>query len=594
MSKDIKITFSIGPLVGNLPLSDRNKFPEILEKVAQLFFSQYSALKMKCFNLEFQYSYLLDGKLKSIDATLSHVPNLNFPGSDKDKEVLIEISKSIIRAELAQWTLSRRFSDIEISKLILISEIIFSDTEDKPENMLVDAKSFFYGRSGVINENCERDFWSRMVKATYTPDLILLDKMNKVRSQTISLSQLEKNHATQVLLFNKNAKAITDKLYETILSFRIVFSREADFGENVQRNKLIETLMPVVIERLQEFLCSPIFRFEIKLLRNENANIILLPEIKIYLLTVREYKTETDLEEITSKIMASFSSLDDPRSNLNDLFEIPLSMRNRIVKELAFYVEALEVNILSIPCSYDEMIISNHPANIATPRDNIGNVIRLEYNFVALKSQNHEKAQQQTSLAIDIRVPTSCTIGRNGFGEASGQFFLTPLKLSDKRPEEAKKNTPGLFPSSKIQNLFSTSNTSAMRDEKLLHELLSEKYKTDNPIEKKLHLEKAIRNAAHNGYVDDLKLFLKFREKFSINVDGVFGNGNMKTALHYAVLRFTDQHVECAKLLLESGARLDSKNENGVTAEDMILLNSNPRMKELRQRIGDEKVSLKP
>lgn len=592
MSRDIKITFEISEKIGELlAFDDRGRIFEILEPIVESFFSHFSNLNIRCSDLKFQYAYFFNAQPRSIIATLSHVPNSDFSGSAVDKEKLVNTAKNFIVAESKKHNLSAGAERVGISNIIGITCVEFSDAEEKPADLLVDANSFFYIHKQPINEKCERDYFKKKIRATFTPDFTLQEK--KV-ALTTPLPALEIDKSTRVCLFNRNIPINTEKLHETVISFQMLFSREADFGRNATRNKHIETIIPIMILRIHELLQSPILRFAITLRPNENSNIISLPEIKILLLTSREFKLDTDLNEITTAIMKCFSSLDDPSNNLVALLGLPLKMQPLITKEFAFYTEALKPNITSTPCVDDEISISIHPVNIATLPDRVGATVKIEYEFqVARKQLNQAQPAHKTSITIDARKPVDTIFIRDGFGQLKQQTFLPTQGTSNAQLFQTRTPSITTLPIlMKPKTLQTTTDTAEKSEEAVLNELLSGKYKTDNPIERKLHVEKAIRNCAHNGYASDLKLFLKFKEKLSFNVDGVAGNGNLKTALHYCVSRSTDQHVECATLLLESGAKLDLKDEKGATAEDIILLKATPAMEELRNKFLQRQSSL--
>ena len=119
------------------------------------------------------------------------------------------------------------------------------------------------------------------------------------------------------------------------------------------------------------------------------------------------------------------------------------------------------------------------------------------------------------------------------------------------------------------------------QEEATLYQLLSGKYKEKQSIDIKLHIENAIRSAAQNGDNADLKLFLKFKEKFDFNIDCVAGNKILKTALHYCAYRITSRHLECARLLLTSGADISLKDEKELSPYEVALLNDNTAMIDL-------------
>ena len=121
-----------------------------------------------------------------------------------------------------------------------------------------------------------------------------------------------------------------------------------------------------------------------------------------------------------------------------------------------------------------------------------------------------------------------------------------------------------------------------MRDVLLL---LKEKYQVDlsvqpNSAELNSHIEKALRNAAVNGFIDDLKTFLKVKGDLGFNIDGVAGNGKIKTALHHSLSHDTIKHVECTIFLIDSGANLFRLLEAGLTEQEKQTIGGRIKIRE--------------
>ena len=130
------------------------------------------------------------------------------------------------------------------------------------------------------------------------------------------------------------------------------------------------------------------------------------------------------------------------------------------------------------------------------------------------------------------------------------------------------------------------------QEDSRLTELMRTKYGiADDSAPLKLRAEKAIRNAAANGQAEDLRFFLTFKDKLALDIDSVAPDKPQKmTALHHCVVRGTDQHVQCAKLLLDAGANQDIKNGDGHTVRGSVILGNNTAMQVLfcQQTLAEE------
>ena len=180
-------------------------------------------------------------------------------------------------------------------------------------------------------------------------------------------------------------------------------------------------------------------------------------------------------------------------------------------------------------------------------------VKKNEFAYTRLPSISNE-----TLISFDRNSPNETAYTRNAFGEITKTDYRTLMALQNtqqrSQPVRADLET-------------------AEREGVL--KLLSEKYQVvfqTPPSQEnfRIIIEKALRNAAVNGAVEDLKLFLKLKNAVGFNIDGVAGNGKLKTSLHHSLSHHTSQHRECTKLLINAGANVDLADETGVTARQIL------------------------
>lgn len=88
---------------------------------------------------------------------------------------------------------------------------------------------------------------------------------------------------------------------------------------------------------------------------------------------------------------------------------------------------------------------------------------------------------------------------------------------------------------------------------------LVKKYKL--PDSRQVNLEKALRNAANNNCVADLKLLIKYVRNINAPDNNPISG---KTALHWAAEK---NHSECIKLLLAAGANLNAVDAKGIKVQ---------------------------
>lgn len=105
-------------------------------------------------------------------------------------------------------------------------------------------------------------------------------------------------------------------------------------------------------------------------------------------------------------------------------------------------------------------------------------------------------------------------------------------------------------------NLKNTAQQTLFFKPQISSEILK-KYELPNTSQNSL--EKGLRNAANNNFVDDLKIFIELVE----NLDACDDKKFKRTALHWAVI---NNHQESINLLLEAGASFSVADASGKTA----------------------------
>jgi hypothetical protein len=99
--------------------------------------------------------------------------------------------------------------------------------------------------------------------------------------------------------------------------------------------------------------------------------------------------------------------------------------------------------------------------------------------------------------------------------------------------------------------------------DRVLKERLKDKLGLKNTSE--AELERGVLLAAANGMLECLRALI---EKIQVNINGINANG--KTALHMAIIK---NHYNCAKILLENGAKFDIQDKQGKTAIEYAEVN---------------------
>lgn len=145
-------------------------------------------------------------------------------------------------------------------------------------------------------------------------------------------------------------------------------------------------------------------------------------------------------------------------------------------------------------------------------------------------------------------------VGLTGIKLYPDHVGITPLPIPVV-PENTSTNLATFNPETRqlFSGIFTEEKNIITKQDKLK---LQKKYNLTDLTNQQL--EKGLRNAAVNGKLDDLKVFLKL----GANINAPNGS-QQKTALHYALEK---GHISCVRELIKQGANYNLPDKQGITA----------------------------
>lgn len=364
-------------------------------------------------------------------------------------------------------------------------------------------------------------------------------------------AEIQRNSFTRELVFNQLKANEIKELYETTISFRLLFTNQA----NLPNPNTIEQILPMMAVKFQEVLSSLIFCFEAKPHLSRALNTTQGVDFELKLLTSHFYATDSHKAELVTNILTAYNIFDPSNKS-------PIS--NSLLTES---IRASSVLL----CGY-QIELSAHPLEINRERNHNRVLTKTRYEFLKLKKLlSHDDSDLRCIVLVNASPPSALNQER----DINNNIVRTIFNFS--------KWDFTLFAS--ITMLTKPSPQITRHDEEKLNQLLALKYKNTNSLSEKLWIEEVLRLSALNGIVEDVSLILKFKEKFSLNLDAEnFDSPLPFPALHLCFHndfpRFSpnpmmvgvnrEKHIECAKLLLVAGARADLEDIQSVTVFKMI------------------------